>query len=247
VLDDPSVDKLYIVMEYVKNGSLMSKLSKNKAMPPNIIWKYFRDIISGIHYLHECVGVIHRDIKPENLLIDENDRVKISDFGVSFILENGCDEIQSTAGSNYFFSPEICAGQTYKGKKSDIWALGVTLYFLIFRRYPFTSSNIPQLYSKILSADEPSFLAPGDPPNPLLIDLLRRMLAKNPEERLSIQEVLAHDWVTANGIQPILIHHYPPIEISEREGQEAIGKVSMIANIRIRMKKKIEEGLILTK
>ena len=70
------------------------------------------------------------------------------------------------------------------------------------------------------------------------------MLAKDPEERLSIQEVLAHDWVTANGVQPILIHHYPPIEISEREGQEAIGKVSMIANIRIRMKKKIEEGLL---
>ena len=229
-------------MEYVKNGSLMSKLSKNKAMPQNIIWKYFRDILAGIHYLHECVGVIHRDIKPENLLIDENDRVKISDFGVSFILENGCDEIQSTAGSNYFFSPEICAGQTYKGKKSDIWALGVTLYFLIFRRYPFTSSNIPQLYGKIMS-DEPSFVASADTPslNPLLVDLLKRMLTKNPEERFSIQEVLAHDWITANGIQPIPIHHYPPIEISEREEEQAIGKVSMIANIRIRMKKKIEE------
>ena len=43
--------------------------------------------------VHECAGIIHRDIKPENILIDLNDRVKISDFGVSFIIENGCDEI----------------------------------------------------------------------------------------------------------------------------------------------------------
>ena len=97
--------------------------------------------------------MVHRDIKPENLLIDENDRVKISDFGVSYILENGCEEIQSTAGSNYFFSPEICSGEAYKGKKSDIWALGVTLYFLLFARYPFTASTIPQLYSKITTQE----------------------------------------------------------------------------------------------
>lgn len=105
VLDDPSVDKLYMIMEYVKNGSLMSKLGKSKSIQPNLLWKYFRDTLSGLHYckiinvktishlVHECAGVIHRDLKPENLLIDENDRIKISDFGVSFIVENGSDEI----------------------------------------------------------------------------------------------------------------------------------------------------------
>ena len=100
--------------------------------------------------MHECAGIIHRDIKPENLLVDESDTIKISDFGVSSIIENGCDEIQSTAGSNYFFAPEICSGQTYKGKKSDVWAVGVTLYFMMFGKYPFTACNIPQLYNKIL-------------------------------------------------------------------------------------------------
>ena len=52
--------------------------------------------------------MIHRDIKPENLLIDENDRLKIADFGVSFLMENGSDMITTTAGSNYYFSPEVC-------------------------------------------------------------------------------------------------------------------------------------------
>lgn len=148
-MDDPTVDKLYIIMEYVKNGSLHSKVVKYGVLPPNSLWKYFRDILQGLHYLHECVGVIHRDIKPENLLIDEKDCLKISDFGVSFLVENGSDEIYSTAGSNYFFSPEICAGETYKGKKSDIWALGVTWYFMVYKKYPFNSNSIPTLYNKI--------------------------------------------------------------------------------------------------
>lgn len=150
-------------MEYVKNGSLLSKFSKSKSLQPNLLWKYFRDLIGGLHYcknhkfnfnlVHACAGIIHRDIKPENLLIDENDRVKISDFGVSCIIENGCDEIQSTAGSNYFFAPEICSGQTYKGKKSDIWATGVTPYFMMFRKFPFTANSIPQLYHKVLNEE----------------------------------------------------------------------------------------------
>mmetsp|Transcript_28781 Transcript_28781/g.21446 ORF Transcript_28781/g.21446 Transcript_28781/m.21446 type:complete len:225 (-) Transcript_28781:184-858(-) len=154
VLDDPSVDRLYIVMEYLKNGSLKSKIEKSKQIQPMQIWKYFRDIVAGLHYLHEQVGVIHRDLKPENLLLDENDHVKIADFGVSFMIENGCDKLTSTAGSNYFFAPEICKGETYKGKKTDIWALGVTLYFMLYKKYPFEARNIPELYSKICN-DEP--------------------------------------------------------------------------------------------
>ena len=50
VLDDPSVDKLYIIMDYIKNGSLLTKLSKSKTFQTNILWKYFRDILSGLHY-----------------------------------------------------------------------------------------------------------------------------------------------------------------------------------------------------
>jgi [calcium/calmodulin-dependent protein kinase] kinase len=55
-----------------------------------------------VEYCHECAGVIHRDIKPENILIAENNRIKLADFGVSFIMENGQDDIKTTAGSNFF-------------------------------------------------------------------------------------------------------------------------------------------------
>ena len=99
--------------------------------------------------MHESAGVIHRDIKPENLLIDEQDCIKISDFGVSFLMENGSDEIATTAGSNMYFAPEVCNGSTFKGRKSDVWAAGVTLYQMVFKKYPFKANNFPDLYYKI--------------------------------------------------------------------------------------------------
>jgi serine/threonine protein kinase len=102
------------------------------------VWTYFRDMVSAVHYLHEVVGIVHRDLKPENMLLDDHDRIKITDFGCSLITDNHGDiEIKNTAGSAYYFAPEICTGAHYKGKKSDIWALGVSLYQLIYRKYPF--------------------------------------------------------------------------------------------------------------
>jgi serine/threonine protein kinase len=62
---------------------------------------------------HEIAGVVHRDIKPENLLITKEGRLKVSDFGVSLMMQNNCDEIATTAGSSYFFSPEVCFGENF--------------------------------------------------------------------------------------------------------------------------------------
>jgi len=108
---------------------------------------------SNLFIVHEKANVVHRDIKPDNLLIDENDRIKISDFGVSFIMENGSDEIATTAGSNYFFAPEVCNGTKFKGRKSDIWAAGVTLYQIVFKKLPFVANNIPDLYHQITTQE----------------------------------------------------------------------------------------------
>jgi len=90
--------------------------------------------------------VIHRDIKPENILIDDENRVKLADFGVSFIMENGCDDISTTAGSNFYFSPEACRGSKYKGRANDLWAAGVTLFCMVSGKFPFTGSTYPDLY-----------------------------------------------------------------------------------------------------
>lgn len=83
-------------------------LSEEKSM------KYFRDLILGLDYLHNHAGVIHRDIKPENLLIDEADNLKISDFGVSKIMQdNKDDHLSSNAGTKFFLPPEAFKGKIF--------------------------------------------------------------------------------------------------------------------------------------
>lgn len=80
VIDQKDDDTIYIVMEYVGSQSLSKKITKNQ-LPVAQVWNYFRDMILGLEYCHEVVGVVHRDIKPENLLVTKEGRVKISDFG----------------------------------------------------------------------------------------------------------------------------------------------------------------------
>ena len=84
IIDDPKEDKLYIITEFVRNGTLEGRVNK-KPEPLQMcdIRKYFLGLIHAIEYCHDCASVMHRDIKLENILIDENDQVKLADFGVS--------------------------------------------------------------------------------------------------------------------------------------------------------------------
>lgn len=90
--------------------SLISEANTRKVLSEEKSLKYFRDLMLGLDYLHNHAGVIHRDIKPENLLIDEFDTLKVSDFGVSHIMEDNSDELKNNAGTKYFLPPESFEG-----------------------------------------------------------------------------------------------------------------------------------------
>lgn len=114
-----------------------------------------RDIACGLDYLHRQ-RIMHRDLKPENLLLSEDGTVKISDFGVSDMLEGDGEEmlVTRTVGTAAFLAPEMVApgqarGSSLDGSKIDIWAMGVTLYQLIFGILPFYSENQLDLYDLI--------------------------------------------------------------------------------------------------
>jgi serine/threonine protein kinase len=171
-------------MEYVENGSIDSYLKKG-AITQSLAWSYFRDLICGLEYCHQVARVVHRDIKPENILIDSNGRAKISDFGVSYMMDpTKNDIVTTTAGSHFFLAPEAISKDIFKGEPSDIWACGVTLYYMVKGHLPFDTSSVSALYKLILNTEPKYEGMEAD-----LVDLIKRMLIKNPEERIKLCEI----------------------------------------------------------
>jgi len=134
-------------------------------------------------------------LKPGNLLLATGDVLKISDFGVSVNVEQLDDSmLKRTIGSPAFLAPELCASETQRifGPAIDIWSLGVTLYFFIFGRCPFSGQNELQMYENIRSQE----LTLAHSVNKDLEDLLKKLLEKDPEKRISIKCIYQHPWIT---------------------------------------------------
>lgn len=189
VLDDPDEDSLYMVLEMCKKGVVM-KVDLGELAEPyqeEACRCWFRDMILGIEYLH-AQGVVHRDIKPDNCLITSDDVLKIVDFGVSEMFEKESDMATSkSAGSPAFMPPELCVAKHghVSGRAADIWSMGVTLYCLRYGHIPFEKHGVLELYESI-RGDE---LNLGNEQDQSFIDLIRRLLEKNPEKRITMEGI----------------------------------------------------------
>ena len=189
VLDDPTEDSLYMVLEICKKGVVMKVGMHEPAEPYHFeqcrCW--FRDLILGIEYLH-AQGVVHRDIKPDNLLLTDDDVLKISDFGVSEMFAKDSDLMTAkSAGSPAFLPPELCVSRhgSISGKAADIWSMGVTLYCLYFGKVPFEKVGVLDLYEAIRNdgldlegCEEEDFA-----------DLIHKLLDKDPTQRIKMEEL----------------------------------------------------------
>jgi [calcium/calmodulin-dependent protein kinase] kinase len=215
VLDDPHGDSLYVILEWCEKGVIMPT-TINDASPysEEQCRLFFRDMILGVEYLHSQ-GIIHRDIKADNVLVSEDDVVKIVDFGVSEIFEKDNDSIKKTVGSPAYMAPElvalltsstksqlaICAAvdrvasKPVSGRAADIWSMGVTLYFMLYGRLPFQSNTVTGLYDEIMYS-EPEF---EQETCRELVDLLLRVLEKDPQKRIRMSGLREHSWVTRGG------------------------------------------------
>ncbi|KAL2917329.1 hypothetical protein HK105_202993 [Polyrhizophydium stewartii] len=203
VLDDPNQDSLFMVFELCEKGALMDISLERSAqpLPTDLSRQYFQEILLGIEYLHEH-DIAHRDIKPDNMLISKDGTLKIVDFGVSEIFTREIGTVNKSAGSPAFYAPEMCVARhgDLSAKLLDIWAIGVTLYCMSFGRLPFNGRSMLDLYESIRS-QEPQY-PPGI--DPRLKDLLEKLLAKNPDDRITMDQLRVHPWVTDNGRLPMV-------------------------------------------
>lgn len=139
-------------------------------------------------------GVVHRDIKPDNLLLTDDDILKIVDFGVSEMFEkSGQMRTAKSAGSPAFLPPELCVAKhgDVSGPAADIWSMGVSLYCLHYGRIPFERDGVLEMYEAIRT-ETPKL--PLDE-NPDFVDLMRKLLEKDPEKRITMAELrVSHPW-----------------------------------------------------
>ncbi|XP_026320971.1 testis-specific serine/threonine-protein kinase 3-like isoform X4 [Hyposmocoma kahamanoa] len=140
--------RVYIVMEYAENGSLLDIIRKDQHIDEMRGRRWFRQLVEAVEYCHER-GVVHRDIKCENLLMDHSLNIKLSDFGFArghMKPKNGVYALSETfCGSYAYASPEILKGVPYRPQDSDIWSMGVVLYAIVYGRLPFDDTNYSQL------------------------------------------------------------------------------------------------------
>lgn len=210
-------NKYFMIMEYCNGSTLSENLKKyfiKYSIPfPEIIVQYLlRQIASGLYYLNKC-NIIHRDLKPENILLhyeNEEDRknlnileakIKIIDFGFAKYMSKNC--AKSICGSPSIMDPIILkslACETLDEPsytfKADIWSLGVIVFHLLIGKNPFVASNCKDLFHKI---DEgfykiPKFLKLSKE----AITLINGLLKFDSEERLSIDQLILHEFLSKN-------------------------------------------------
>ena len=131
-------DMLYIVMEFVENGSLSNILRKFGKLPEALVAMYTLQVLEGLSYLHEQ-GVIHRDIKGANILISTDGQVKLADFGVATKVDGGASEdngANSVVGTPYWMAPEIIQMSGFT-TASDIWSVACTVIELVTGAPPY--------------------------------------------------------------------------------------------------------------
>lgn len=189
VLDDPTEDSLYMVMEMCKKGVVMKVSLEERADPydDEHCRCWFRDLILGIEYLH-AQGIVHRDIKPDNCLVTSDDVLKVVDFGVSEMFEKDSDMFTAkSAGSPAFLPPELCVVKhgDVSGKAADIWSMGVTLFCLRYGKLPFESQSIFALYESIRNDS----VECEDEPDENFKDLMSRILEKDPSKRIKMRDL----------------------------------------------------------
>lgn len=212
--------KYFIVMEYVDGKTLKSLIKKRGALTLPEVVDIMLQLTSAIAHAHESY-IIHRDIKPQNVMILEDGRVKITDFGIAMALNsNEMTQTNSVMGSVYYMPPEQANGNG-STTKSDIYSLGILMYELVTGKVPFKGDSaveiaIKQMRDKLPSVCEMDSSIPQSVENVIL-----KATAKNQKNRYDSVEEMHDDLMTVlddeRKAEKKVIYRYPENNYDEKE------------------------------
>jgi eukaryotic-like serine/threonine-protein kinase len=223
----------FIAMEYLQGETLEALIARRVAIPLAVKLGYFVQVSEGLQYAHEH-GVIHRDIKPGNIMVTAEGAAKIVDFGIARIMDMSMTQANLVVGSRAYMAPQLYKGERADAR-SDIWALGATLYELLAFQKPFAADTEAALMFKVIHED-PQPLRTLCPDCPEALEkIINHMLEKSASTRFQsmgdVVRELGALWRQAQQeiVQKLLADSQGLIEVRDFRGaQELLRKALQI-------------------
>ena len=211
-----SANYLYLIIDYCPNGDFTKLESINN---PKL---FFAEVILAFEYIHKK-NIIYRDLKPENILLDETGHIKICDFNLAKAGMTKHKRANSFCGSPLYFSPEMVEKKSVN-YKCDIYGIGLLIYEIIVGHTAFTALEINELYEKIkknqINFNEAELQ--GDAK-----DLIKKMCAKNPNDRIELEDVKKHRYFKDIDFNKVLKKEYGYIETRKRGKKKIVSQISI--------------------
>ncbi|OHT14921.1 CAMK family protein kinase [Tritrichomonas foetus] len=176
-----------IILELVEGITMLDKVNKEERLGVIEAQFVFVQLMTVFDYLHIEKNIAHRDLKLENIMIDSYGHIRVIDFGFS---SNSTNLMTTLCGSIPYCAPEIFTCEKFS-KSADIWSLGIILFALVSGRLPFYDSNMNNMVASICTS-EPEY--PQMIPTNCL-DILSKLLIKDPENRITIKDIERHSFV----------------------------------------------------
>ena len=182
-----TTNHLWLILEYMVGGDLLTVLRQDMRLPESSVHDFGRSLCAALQHLHSK-GLLYCDLKPSNVLLDENGRLKLSDFGLGRRFADATQTPtqqlpQSKRGTPCYMAPELFDEEGVHSTASDLWALGCVLYECAAGHPPFVAPSLTKLINAVAN-DEPTPLR-GANVSAELNDLVLSLLVKDPSRRLS--------------------------------------------------------------
>ncbi|CAF2600447.1 unnamed protein product [Rotaria sp. Silwood2] len=187
VIETPN--QIHIVTEYAPGGDLYTRISTGGKIPEDDAKHIFAQITAAVDHMHsKCI--VHRDIKSENVFFAKERLIKLGDFGFSTYSEKN-QALTTFCGSPPYAAPELYRDENYIGIYVDIWAMGITLFFMVTALMPFRAENVGKLKKSIIDGH---YSIPGHVSNECQ-ELINGLLNHEINERWSIKEIRSCSWL----------------------------------------------------
>ncbi|XP_069977050.1 serine/threonine-protein kinase PLK4 [Penaeus vannamei] len=186
---------VYLVLELCSRGELQKHIkSLRRVLNEDEAREYLSQVVAGMLYLHSQ-SIMHRDLTLSNLLLDNNGRVKIADFGLATQLRRPDDRHMTMCGTPNYISPEVATRSSH-GLESDVWSLGCMLFIMLVGHPPFDGEGVKEsIFTRVVIGDYkiPSYVTAN------ARSLISECLKKNPRERIKLQAIPHHPFMAVGG------------------------------------------------